>query len=266
MVLSRARLSRIVRAVSVTLAILFLAYAVREVTLYRAVPSLERAKARVRTHRAEIQSLTARLEASKAQQKIAEQEAGVIRRANQLLREQESNRQAEVNRLQSELDFYKRLAGTSGTQSGLAVYHLELSPTASDRVFQFVLTLTQNLRRSAIVSGNVRIDLEGTMLDRPVTLPWSQVTDGSQPEPEFRFKYFQQLQGYLALPENFEPTRLLITLEAKGQSRHVSRGFQWSELTDPTIMSGEASAADRLTTPLEKELEQGVPANTGDKP
>jgi hypothetical protein len=108
------------------------------------------------------------LETSKLQQKVAEHEAAVIRRANQLLREEESGRQAALNRLQGELEFYQRLAGTSGTQTGLAVYHLELSPTGSDRVFAFVLTLTQNLRRSAIISGSVSLEVEGTQEDRPL--------------------------------------------------------------------------------------------------
>jgi hypothetical protein len=222
------------------------------------VPELSAAKTRIKTQQAEIQSLTSRLAASKVRQQVAEQEARVMRQANQMLRADESTRHAELNRLQTELDFFQRLAGTSGTQSGLAIYHLELSPTGSGRVFRFVLTLTQNLRRSAIISGNVRFDLEGILQDRPLTLPWSQITDGSQPEPAFRFKYFQQLDGYLALPERFEPSHLLVSLEVKGQSKPVRRSFDWKELTAPAGPAAETSTSSQAGE-LEKELPESTP-------
>lgn len=178
----------------------------------------------------ELAAVKARLDRTQARLAVAEREAGVLRQANRLLREQESERQAEMNTLQSELDFYRRLAGTGGQQSGLEVYRAELIPTASARVFQFELTLTQNIRRASIITGRARIDVEGTLEDRPVTLYWSQLGDADTPEPAFRFKYFQQLEGYLALPENFLPTRLIVTLESRDQRNPVQRSYAWDSL------------------------------------
>jgi hypothetical protein len=177
----------------------------------------------------ELDTLKQRLDRSQAREAVLAREADVLRQANRLLREEESQRQAELNTLQSELDFYRRLAGTGGAQSGLDVYRAELLSTASDRVFQFVLTLTQNIRRAAIISGRVRIDVEGTLDDRPVTLYWSQL-GSDEPEPTFRFKYFQQLEGYLALPQGFIPIRWLVTLEAKGARNPVQRSYNWEVL------------------------------------
>jgi len=178
----------------------------------------------------ELAALQDRFSRIQARNAVLERETDVLRQANRMLREQESVRQADLNRLQSELDFFRRLAGTGGTQEGLDVYHVDLVPTESDRVFQFVLTLTQNIRRASIVSGPVRIDVEGVMADRPVTLPWSRLGDGDTPEPAFRFKYFQQLEGYLALPDGFSPTRLVLTLEPGGARRAEQRGYDWNEL------------------------------------
>ena len=179
----------------------------------------------------ELQLIKDRLERSQAREAVLEREADVLRQANRLLREQESERQAELNSLQSDLDFYRRLAGTGGAQTGLDVYRAELATTGSERVFQFVLTLTQNIRRASIVSGRIRIDVEGTMDDRAVTLHWSELGDGNEPEPAFRFKYFQQLEGYLALPEAFLPIQLVVTLEAKGARNTVQRRYDWNTLT-----------------------------------
>jgi len=198
----------------------------------KVVPETTDLQNEVRFLSGELASIRDRLKRIQASQVVIEREADVLRQANHLLRENESKRQAQLGRLQSELDFYRRLAGTGGVQSGLDIYRAEVIPTDSGRVFQFILTLTQNIRRAAIIAGRVRVDIEGTMEDQPVTLYWSQVSDGETPEPSFRFKYFQQLEGYLTLPEGFSPIRLLVTLEAKGQRKPVIRNYNWNELKD----------------------------------
>jgi hypothetical protein len=177
----------------------------------------------------QLDILKSRLQNAQAREKVLERETIVLRQANRLLREQESSRQSELNRLQSEVDFYRRLAGTGGSLEGLDIYHLEIIETGSPRVFLYELTLTQNIRRAAIISGRVRVDVEGILDDRPVSLPWSDVSEDDAPEPSFRFKYFQQLEGYLTLPEGFSPTRLLITLESGRQKKPVRRSFSWEE-------------------------------------
>jgi len=169
---------------------------------------------------------------TRAQARVAvlERETEVVRKANRLLREEEAARQAETNRLQAELDFYSRLAGTGGEQTGLAVYQVELTRTESPQVFRFILTLTQNIRRASIVSGKASLDVEGTMENRPVTLYWAQLTEGTVIDNTFRFKYFQQLEGYLTLPESFSPDRLVVSLDVKGQRKALITGFDWQLL------------------------------------
>lgn len=194
------------------------------------VPEVETLQDQVRFLSADLESMKSHLRRLQAREVVLEKETGVLRQANRLLRQHESERQDELGRLQSELDFYGRLAGTGGALSGLDLYRAEVIPTGSDRVFQFILTLTQNIRRASIISGKAKVDVEGTIEDRPVTLHWSQVSDGETPEPAFRFKYFQQLEGYLSLPEGFSPTRLLVTLEADGKTTSVTRGYNWNEL------------------------------------
>jgi len=209
-----------------------LLFTVWQLASTKVVPETEDLENEVRFLSVELETLKGRLKRIQARQVVSQQEAEVIRQANRLLREHESERQAELSQLQSQVDFYRRLAGTGGTQSGLDIYRAEVIPTDSGRVFQFILTLTQNIRRAAIITGRVRLDVEGTLEDRPVTLPWSQVSDGESPEPSFRFKYFQELEGYLTLPVDFSPTRLLVTLEAKGQRQPIVRNYNWNELRD----------------------------------
>ncbi|MBT8040679.1 MAG: hypothetical protein HKO85_02000 [Xanthomonadales bacterium] len=180
----------------------------------------------------ELDAVNRRLDRVQARNAVLERETDVLRQANRILRSEESARRARLDQQQSELDFFRRLAGTGGEQTGLDVYHAELLPTDSDRVFRFILTLTQNIRRASIVSGKVRIDVEGIMDDRPITLYWSRVSGGEAPEPAFRFKYFQQIEGYLTLPERFSPTRLRLTLEGGEARKAVQRSYAWNTLLE----------------------------------
>jgi len=194
------------------------------------VPETKTLQEEVQFLSSDLESIKGSLNRVQARQVVLEKEADVLRQANRLLRAHESDRQAEVGRIQGQLDFYSRLAETGGTLSGLELYRAEVIPTGSDRVFQFILTLTQNIRRASIINGKAKLGVEGITGDRQVTLRWSQVSDGETSEPVFRFKYFQQLEGYLTLPEGFSPTRLLVTLEENGKKTPVTRQYNWDEL------------------------------------
>lgn len=233
-------------------------YAVHSFTLSWAEPELEAKKVRIRALRTEVKELGRRVESSRVRQKMAERQVEVLRQANNLLRQEESNRQADMQRLQGEVDFYQRLAGTSGSQEGLAVYELELQPTASSQVYRFVLTLTQNLRRSALISGTASIELEGTRQNKPVTLKWKDLTASNTARPEFRFKYFQQLDGYLTLPVDFQPERVQVSLNAKGSIKSPGRNFSWSELMLPVDSAPLPAAIAEEATSLEQETDEAT--------
>jgi hypothetical protein len=215
--------------VTVTVAAVLL-FVVWQLAAARVVPENRELQEQVTFLSGELLTLKKRMEQTKARLIVLEKEAEVLRQANRLLQEHESDRQAEMGSLQSELDFFRRLAGTGGAQSGLDIYRVDINPTGSDRVFEFVLTLTQNIRRASITSGQARIEIEGTLDDQPVTLGWSQISDPETAEPTFRFKYFQQIEGYLALPEGFSPTRLIVTLESGGKPRPTARSYHWNDL------------------------------------
>ena len=187
----------------------------------------------------ELAAVADKLQRSQERARILEEEASVMRQANHILRQQESERQAEINRLQGELDFYRRLVGTGGSQPGLAVYQAEILPTDSPRVFEFELTLTQNIRRASIINGRLQLEVEGTLADRPLTLDWSDLRDNGASAVPFRFKYFQQIEGFLTLPPDFSPLRLRVTLEPE-RAEPVVQEYRWKNVLATT--AGEAAA------------------------
>lgn len=196
----------------------------------RAEPGSDELREQIGFLAGEVTALSQRLERLQARETVLQREVEVVRQANRILRDRESTRQAELDRVQGELSFYHRLVGTGGSQPGLAVYEAKILPTDSSRVFQFVLTLTRNTRRASIISGELRLEIEGTLDDQPLVLNWERLQDSPVQETGFRFKYFQQLEGFLSLPAGFSPLRLRVTLQPANSKEPVARTYRWQDL------------------------------------
>jgi len=213
-----------------------LLFATWQLASHHVPPGAERLQSEIDFLAGEVESLKNRASSLQARNTLLEREAAVLREANEMLRVAESERNAQIARQQSELDFFRRLAGAGGAQTGLDIHHVELATTGSSGVWRFTLTLTQNIRRASIVDGQVRIEIEGTDGDRPLRLDWPGLGGEKSAGPTFHFKYFQQLDGYLTLPDGFLPDRLLLTLEPEGKHDPVQRQYEWAELsgTEPS--------------------------------
>ena len=186
------------------------------------------------------------LEEERARAAVLEREADVLRRANALLRESEREHQDQIANLQADLAFYRRLGGASGSQAPLAVHYLELQATQSPRVYRLIVTLTQNLRWAAVISGQVQLGLDGIQDSVALHLTEEQLLPESTQPVNFQFKYFQQIERLITLPENFEPSRLTIRLRSSSLRTPVEESMEWHNLFN---RSGSGLPAERPATP-----------------
>lgn len=197
---------------------------------YYVAEELIRANQRIETLQQELQAQRDLLDEERSRSTVAEREADVVRRANALLRESERKRQDEIAGLQADLEFYRRLGGASGSQGPLTVHYLELQPTQSPRVFRVIISLTQNLRWAASTSGNVQMSVDGISKGVAAHLTYKQILAESDKPLIFQFKYFQQLEQLITLPEAFEPSRLTIRLKSNSLKTPVEQSWEWDSL------------------------------------
>ena len=174
------------------------------------------------------------LEAEKERTVIAEREADIVRRANGLLRVSERERQDEIASLQADLAFYRRLGGANGSQAPLAVHYLELQTTQSPRVYRIIFTLTQNLRWATVISGGVQLGIDGIQNSVAVNLTEEQLLADSTEPLNFQFKYFQQLERLITLPEGFEANQLTVRLRSGSLRTPVEQSMEWASLFNRT--------------------------------
>ena len=187
-----------------------------------------------------LQEALDKLDEETARATIAEREVDVVRRANELLRASERDRQNEIASLQADLAFYRRLGGANGSQAPLAVHYLELQNTPSPRVYRIIFTLTQNLRWAAVISGQIHLGVDGIQDGVARQLGEDQLLADSTEPLNFHFKYFQQLERLITLPEGFEPNRLSVRLKSQSLSKTVEQSMQWQSLFNDSATDSPA--------------------------
>jgi hypothetical protein len=166
-------------------------------------------------------------EALKARVAMLERSEQVAKAAVGDLQQTLRDREEEIESLRSDLAFYGRLVG-GGKREGLAVHIMKVSRVGDSRAWNFIVTLTQNFKRGQDVKGHVTLAVEGVQNGKLSTLDWAALTQGQDPSGiEYGFKYFQQVNGTIMLPEGFQANR--VRVRADGDAGHVEQDFAWSD-------------------------------------
>lgn len=196
----------------------------------------------------DLQVALEQLDTENARATVAERETDVVRRAIALLRASERERQDEVANLQADLAFYRRLGGANGSQAPLAVHYLELQRTQSPRVYRIIFTLTQNLRWASVISGRIQLGVDGIRDGIAQHLTDKQLLAESAEPMSFQFKYFQQLERLITLPEGFAASQLTIYLKSRSLRSPVEQSMEWQSLfnqAETTVTENETPISEQ---------------------
>lgn len=202
----------------------------------RAAPELSQLR---ETHRGEAEELeAARVELSRLRQRVAtlSRSDEISRRANTELQQGLAEREEEIAQLRSDVAFYERLVGSSGERRGLSVHSVRMLPGDAG-VWDYSVTLTQNLNRGAMTSGTMRLQVEGVRDGRLVTLGWDELAPSGGEAAQFSFRYFQQLEGSVLLPGDFAPQR--VRVELRSDAGNAQQAFPWEATTVSASAVGE---------------------------
>ena len=152
----------------------------------------------------------------------------ISRDANRDLQATLSERDEEIAGLRADVAFYERFVGATAQRRGLSVHELTLQPQ-DEQAWHFTATLTQNLNRGAVNAGRLLVSVEGTRDGKLQRLGWSDLRQQpNAPGVAYSFKYFQQVEGDLFLPEGFKPVRVIARVVPQNGAA-VEQSFPWAE-------------------------------------
>lgn len=161
----------------------------------------------------------------------------ISKQANAQVTQALNEMEAKMLELKEELSFYRSIVSPSSMEAGLHVQSFRLEPGegAGEYLYKLVLTLVRGNNR--VARGDIDLIVEGLQDGVPVTLSLKQLSPQGSDRLRFSFKYFQSVEGVIALPEGFEPQRVAIHVTPNSRRlQSVQQSYDWA-----AILVGESA-------------------------
>lgn len=134
-----------------------------------------------------------------------------------------------ISQLEEDVLFYKQIMSPENDESGLVIGQLDLVATDVPGTIRYKMELKQQGNNENLINGHANVNVLGIRDYREVSIPLNELST-TQPERDIRlqFRYFQNIEGQLTLPEDFEPTKVQILAVAEGpNAKTVQKSFGW---------------------------------------
>jgi hypothetical protein len=116
----------------------------------------------------------------------------------------------------------------TATEQGLGIRSFKVTAVTA-RSYRYELILQQLAVKHRLLSGKVGLIVQGQSSGEAAELSLQQLSEhDSSAAQDFRFRYFQKLEGSIRLPEGFEPAAIKVTAATRGKgAARVEKRFEW---------------------------------------
>lgn len=134
-----------------------------------------------------------------------------------------------ISQLQEDVLYYKQIMSPENTDTGLMIGQLDLEATEELNRFRYRLELRQVGNNENIVSGYANVNILGSQDRQEISMPLrSLAVEEDQLDIKLQFRYFQNIQGELVLPEGFEPLGVqILAVDESANEKTVQKSFAW---------------------------------------
>ncbi|GGY83277.1 DUF6776 family protein [Marinobacter zhanjiangensis] len=187
-------------------------------------PSLARELSAVKAEYDEVRQEKVRLERTRA----------IDAQALITARDSIADLESTIANLEADLTFYRNIMAPSEASKGLQVDQLSLRDVRGEGRYDFKLVLTQVGDNKSYISGLVAVNIIGEQEGEQEVIPLRDLSEDVEDlGVRFRFRYFQDVEGTLALPDNFEPYEVQVVAKAEGsKASQAERTFEWRQLAE----------------------------------
>lgn len=177
---------------------------------------------------ARIETLQDENERLRAQVASAELERKVEDKAYAAVEKNLADLQAQVLKHREQLTFYRGIVSPEDGIGGLRIQRFQVLPGGAEHHYRLRLVLVQSMRQESVVSGSVVVQLEGVRENRQVQLPLSEAADTARADGQlpFQFRYFQNLEQDIVLPDGFEPRAVNVEVRS-ARLAPVRESYPW---------------------------------------
>ena len=197
---------------------------------YTTVLTQQGEQAEKRELSAQLTDLRQENEALKRQIAILDRSSAVDQQTGAELQETLTALRQRVAQLEEDVLFYRQVVEEENEETGLVIWQLDIEATRSPDRYRYKLVMRQqDADGDTYLTGHVNFNLVGQLQDQQVILPLRDLSEfEDELDIRLRFKYFQNIEGELALPEGFQPDRIQIAAVAtEPVSKRINEDFGW---------------------------------------
>lgn len=138
--------------------------------------------------------------------------------------------QAKIQEQTDAIAFYRGIVSPADGASGLKVQDLRLTRGPEEHRYNVRLVLVQSLKHDRKVSGNVNLSVEGEQEGSMVRYEFKQLLpEDAKSSWPFSFRYFQDFDREIVLPDGFTPERITIEVRSKTRSiDSIEESYSWA--------------------------------------
>ena len=138
--------------------------------------------------------------------------------------------QAKIQEQRDAIAFYRGIVSPADGNKGLRVQDLKLTRGKKEREYNIRLVLVQALEHDRKVSGNVKLTIEGDLDGVEKTYSYAELLpDEAKAAWAFSFRYFQDFNRQVVLPDGFTPERVNVEVQSKTRSiPSIEESFAWA--------------------------------------
>jgi len=136
----------------------------------------------------------------------------------------------DINKLREELSFYRNIISPPNKVGGLQIERLNIERVghAADSVYRYKLVLIQALKHDHTIYGRVRLEVSGAQDGKDATLMFPGTADKPH---SVSFKYFQEFEGTMKLPRNFQPVGVKVSITTTSPAAQtLEQNYGWPKL------------------------------------
>ena len=191
------------------------------------------ASARIRNLEAENQKQRSQLEAAEVARRVDREGYKQVERSL-------GDMQSQIARLNQDLSFYRGLVQPDSIIH-VKVQQMQIVPEPTPGQYRLKFVLMQTGKPDRVVGGNAAITVDGLLQGKPSSLSFAQVTPTRRVSLAYSFRYFQDYDEPIQLPQGFEPTRVGVEIHGS-KDRDASHSFRQAFVWKAQGMSVETEA------------------------
>ena len=138
--------------------------------------------------------------------------------------------QAKIQEQRDAIAFYRGIVSPADGRPGLRVQDFRLTRGAEERQFNLRLVLVQAMKHDRTVSGDVTLSIEGSEDGNAKTYALTELLPAeASTEWPFSFRYFQDFDRQIVLPDGFTPEFVRVEVRSRTRSiASIEETFAWA--------------------------------------